>query len=102
VVYGDGLESRKINEMFVLTKAQDIASEWVTEMRLTHVLDAFPGANVEQIPDIIRAMNEDIEREAVGEVVFSKEARKEVSRQTTMMFKRRLQESLRTECCGVE
>jgi len=89
-------------KLAILTKAQDIAAEWITEMRLTHVLDNFPGASVEQIPDIIKAMNEDIEREAGEEIVFSKEARKEVSRQTAMMFKRRLQESLRTECCGVE
>lgn len=83
-------------KLAILTKAQDIASEWVTEMRLTHVLDNFPGAGMEQIPDIFKAMNEDIAREAGGEIVFSKEARKEVSRQTAVMFKRRLQESLHT------
>ena len=82
--------------MAILTKAQDIAAEWVTEMRLTHVLDNFPGAGMEQIPDIFKAMNEDIQREAGGEIVFSKEARKEVSRQTATMFKQRLQESLHT------
>jgi len=83
-------------KLAVLSKAQDIAAEWVTEMRLTHVLDNFPGAGMEQIPDIFKAMNEDIVREAGAEIVFSKEARKEVSRQTAMMFKRRLQESLHT------
>jgi hypothetical protein len=77
-------------KLAILSKAQDIAAEWVTEMRLTHVLDKFPGANVEQIPDILRAMNEDIIREAGSEIVFSKEASREISKQTATMFKQRL------------
>jgi len=59
-------------------------------MRLTHVLDKFPGAGTDKIPDILMAMNEDIKREAGDEIVFSKEARKEISKQTAAMFKRRL------------
>ena len=77
-------------KLAVLSRAQDIAAEWVTEMRLTHVLDKFPGAGTDKIPDVLMAMNEDIKREAGDEIVFSKEARKEISKQTAAMFKRRL------------
>ena len=71
----------------ILTKARDIASEWVTPMRLNHVLDNFPNAGIEQTGDIIKAMIEDVEREAKGEIVISKESRKEISRLTAIMFK---------------
>ena len=81
-------------KLAILEKAQDIASEWVTEMRLTHVLDGFPGASTEQIPAILKAMNEDIIREAGAEIVFSKEASKAISKQTAAMFKCRLRNAL--------
>ena len=81
-------------KLAILTKAQEIASEWVTEMRLSHVLDAFSDAQIEQIPAIMKAMNEDIRREAGDEIVFSKQASREISRQTAEMFKRRLRAGL--------
>lgn len=86
-----------VDKLAILSKAQEIAAEWVTEMRLTHVLDEFPNAGPEQIPNILKAMNEDIVREAGDEIVFSREARKEISKQTATMFKFRLQESLMRE-----
>lgn len=73
----------------VLSIAIDIANEWVTPMRLNHVLDAFPGASVEKTGDIIKAMAADIEREGAGEIQFSKEAMKQISRRTAELFKER-------------
>ena len=42
----------------IMTKATEIANEWATQMRLTHVLDAFPNATIEQTGDIIKRSEE--------------------------------------------
>jgi len=89
---------RKVDDkkLALLAEAKEIADEWVTEMRLSHVLQSFPSdVNVTEMGDIIIAMIEDIEREGEGEIVKSKEARKEISKRTALMFKRRLEENLR-------
>jgi len=75
----------------VLKIAEEIANEWVTEMRLTHVLDKFPQPyDITQMGDVIRAMIEDIEREADGEIVKSKATRKAISSHAAKMFKARI------------
>ena len=54
----------------ILEDAKSIAEEWVTEMRLKHVLDKLPqGINVESTKMVIEAMVEDVYREAKGEIV---------------------------------
>jgi len=82
-------------ELQVLSDAREIAEEWVTPMRLTHVLDAMGGdVEIERMGDIIKAMLADIEREAEGEIVVSRDARKAISASTAAMFKARLQVAL--------
>lgn len=72
----------------VLTKAKDIATEWVTRERLNHILT---GNNIElkieNIGKVIPLMQDDITREAKGEVVLSDEAVKEISRATALLIK---------------
>lgn len=81
-------------KMKVLEDAKAIADEWVTPMRLQHVLDKLPGASLEQMPIVLNAMIEDVEREAEGEIVVSGEARKQVCSLTARMFKQLLQKQL--------
>lgn len=76
----------------VLTKAQDIATEWVTPMRLEHVLDKLKGTLgrepvTEDTRLVIDAMVEDVTREAKDEIVASKEAIKAISSATAKLFK---------------
>ena len=72
------------------TDAQEAAEEFCTEMRLVHVLDKLPGGiGMESIPVVIRAMIEDIEREAKGEILENKETRKAIGAKTVAMFKKR-------------
>jgi len=71
----------------VMEEARAIATEWVTEMRLQHVLDKIPGVDIRKMGDIIRAMHEDVQREAAGEIVWSKEAANEVARKTSELAK---------------
>ena len=85
-------------DLVVLTKAKEIAEEWVTEMRLNHVLDKLgPDVGIEKTRDVIFAMLEDIEREAVDEIVMSKEAKRAISTKTGKMFTDKIKNSLYKE-----
>ena len=79
----------------ILKEANLIADEWVTEMRLTHVLDKFPNADITKTGYIIKAMVEDIKREAEKEVIWNKDVEKAISRKTGIIFKNRLKKELK-------
>jgi len=84
-------------QLAVLSEAGQVADEWVTPMRLAHVLDKLPEATtMKAVPDVIRAMQEDVEREGEGEIVWSKEVRSAVSNKTVGLYKAYLQKEL--EC----
>jgi len=70
-----------------LEDAQEIADEWVVPMRLQHVLDAFPEVTMADTNKVIAAMIEDVEREAEGEIVPSKEVRKAIGKKTVKLLK---------------
>jgi hypothetical protein len=82
-------------EFKVMEDAKAIAEEWVTEMRLKHVLDKLPqGINVESTKLVIDAMVEDVYREAKGEIVESREVTKYIGSKTAVMFKKKLQNEM--------
>lgn len=83
---------RKVNKdkLKVLQEANDIADEWVTEMRLTHILDGFSDVDITKTGLVIKAMVEDVTREAKDEIMESREAKKRISQKTALMFKRRI------------
>jgi hypothetical protein len=84
---------RKIDgeKLKVITEAREIATEWVTNERLNHVLT---GNNIEMditnTGKVIALMIEDIEREAKGEITPSSESKKAISKETALLFKRKL------------
>jgi hypothetical protein len=79
----------------ILEDAKAIADEWVTEMRLSHILDKLPkGINMESTKIVINAMIEDVYREADGEIIKSKEVEKTIGNTTAAMFRKRLQNQL--------
>lgn len=79
----------------ILEDAKAIAEEWVTEMRLKHVLDKLPqGINVESTKLVIEAMVEDVYREAKGEIVESKDVTKFIGSRAAQLFKQKLQNQL--------
>lgn len=79
----------------VLEEADAIANEWVTPTRLEHVLDKLGPVNIQDTPKVITAMIEDVTREAKGEIVDSKEARKAIGSLTARLFKKRVQDALK-------
>lgn len=75
----------------VLADAEDIANEWVTNQRLSHVLQHFPDdVNMESMGDIVKAMIADVYREGREEVVESRAAEKAIGRMTVRLFKQKL------------
>ena len=81
-------------ELQVLTKAKDVVDEWVTEMRLSHVLDNFPNPSIENTSDVIKAMIEDVCREAKDEIVENKAVKSLIGKRTAELFKQRLKSEL--------
>ena len=79
------------SEFKVLEDARLISEEWVTEQRLTHVLDKLPqGIDISHMKLVIEAMVEDVYREAAGEIVESREVKKSIAARTSELFKLRL------------
>lgn len=81
----------------ILEDANHVADEWVTLMRLNHVLDKLPGHDITQMQTIIKAMIEDVCREGEGEFVDSPEVRKAIGKKAASMYKEFLQASLLTK-----
>jgi hypothetical protein len=81
-----------------LEDAQAIADEWVTPMRLQHVLSALTKDGVEptmaDVPLIIKTMTEDVYAESKDEVVESKDANRAIGGATVKLFKKHLQQKL--------
>ncbi len=87
------------NKLRVIMEANKIADEWVTKMRLNHVLDKLKylgecDIGMEVIGVVIKAMIEDIKREAEGEIAENKKVWTAVGRNTARLFKRYLQEKI--------
>jgi hypothetical protein len=78
-------------ELKVLEDAKSIAEEWVTLMRLEHVLQKLPqDIDLSYTPKVIRAMYEDIIREAKDEIVISKSVEKAISNKAKELFYKKI------------
>jgi hypothetical protein len=89
---------REINpeQVKILEDAKAIAEEWVTNLRLEHVLQKLPtDISMESMGDIIKAMIEDVYREGSGEIVESREATKAIGNKTVQLFKQKLNSTLK-------
>jgi len=71
----------------ILTGATAIAQEWVTPMRLAHILDKLPQPlDVRSTPQVIAAMVQDVYREALGEIVESREVAAAIGKRAASLF----------------
>ena len=78
-----------VGQQQVLDDAKAIAEEWVTEVRLQYVLDKIEGVrDMALTPKVATAMVEDVLREATGEILKSKEARKAIGRRAVDLYKK--------------
>lgn len=77
----------------ILEEAKAIADEWVNDMRLQHVLDAFTDPDMKDMNKIIKAMVADVYSESDGEIVQSREAKKAIGKKTAKLFIQHLNSS---------
>lgn len=83
-------------QLQILENANEIAEEWVTSLRLEHVLQRFPdNVNIESMGEIIKAMIEDVYREGRDELIESREVAKAISNKTVKLFKQKLQNKIK-------
>lgn len=82
----------------LLANAEAIALEWVTPMRLEHVIDAMlQNIGGDTAPEmyhtgrIIERMVEDVYREAEGEIVTNPAVRRAIRQRAAQLFKQRVQ-----------
>jgi len=76
-------------KLTLMTEAKEIALEWVTPMRLNHVLDKLPkDIQMKDVREVILAMQEDVTREAAGEIVINKNVLSEIGKLTVELFKK--------------
>jgi hypothetical protein len=75
----------------VLEEAKEVADEWVTPMRLEHVLDKLDKPlEMESTRFVIPAMIEDVKREGEGEIVWSKEVEKAIGKEAARLYKQKV------------
>lgn len=74
------------SKVAVLSEASAVAEEWVTPMRLRHVLDKTPFNSDRDTFSVIQAMQADVKREAGEEVVWSKDVEKAIGRATVKLL----------------
>jgi hypothetical protein len=82
-------------QLKVLTDAEAIADEWVTPMRLNHVIDTLIvqlastkaiGIDISNTGDVIKIMVADIEKESKDETTITPEAKKAIGKRTSKLF----------------
>jgi hypothetical protein len=80
---------RKVDpeQLKVLEDAQAVAEEWVTPMRVAHVLDKIDDSSMENMKNIIDAMKEDVKREGEGEIIWSTAVEKSIGKATALAVK---------------
>lgn len=72
----------------VLEDAEAVAFEWVTQMRLEHVLDKIPlPHDMSTTPRVIAAMTKDVLREGEEEFIDSKVVRKAIGAAASKLYK---------------
>jgi len=74
------------DRMEVLRESEEIAEEWVTPMRLNHILDKFHDPDIKQTGQVIEAILDDIQREGKGEIEWTPESIKAVGKRASKLF----------------
>ncbi len=70
-----------------ILRGQEVADDFVTPMRLAHILDKNPFSTLQDIPQVIKAMLEDVTVECSEEYVDSKIVQKAIASKTVHLYK---------------
>jgi hypothetical protein len=83
------------DKLQVLVDAAEVADEWVTSMRLVHVLDKLEWSDMGDTRKVIDAMVEDVRIEGKGEIEWSRLVDKAIANKAAKMFKQHLMDKLK-------
>jgi len=98
--YRETVKKRELSQekLDVLNEAEEVANEWVTEMRFNHVSDHLKARGVEESTEntveFMKGMLEDIKREGSQEIKFSSPVNRAINTATAKMLKARLVKTL--------
>ncbi len=79
-----------INKLQIICDAELVSQEWVTKNRLINILSHVTDYKIEDTSKIISIMLEDIKREGINEIKWSKDVEKIISRNTSLLYKQYL------------
>lgn len=85
----------------VLEDAKEVAEEWVTRMRLGHILGKIKEPDITMMREIIHTMIEDIKREGNKEIKWSKSVEKYIGKITANLTKEYFQNKLKENKNGL-
>jgi len=78
-------------KLMVLAESREVSAEWVTQMRLEHILDKMPEkGEMKHVPLVIKMMIEDVKLESFGEVEWSKAVEKAIGKDTVLLYKKHI------------
>lgn len=77
-------------QLAILGGAEEIANEWVTPMRLSHVIDKIGAKDITDTGKVIAAMIEDVIRESKNEIIETAEARKAIGKKSAQLYKEKI------------
>lgn len=92
-------------KLVVMNDAQQIANEWVTKQRAEHVVNHIISDREQKeiayadISILVKEMIEDIKRESIGEVEWSKLVEKEIKKRSGNMFRNMIILPLKHKSC---
>lgn len=79
--------------------ATSTADNWVTEMRLSHVLDKMGNVlDMSKTGEVIKSMIEDVQRESEGIIVWTPEIQKEVGKAAAKLYGQRVRSQMIKVC----
>jgi hypothetical protein len=85
-------------KLVVMTKAAEIAEEWMVPMRLEHILQELPHATgMEHTGEVVKAAIADVYKESKGEIVESKEVSAAIGRVAAKLWKQYVNRLPKTE-----
>lgn len=84
-----------LDELKMCSDAENVAEDWVTPMRLNHVIDRLITAgkevtNMSHTSVIIKTMIEDVRSESTGEIDWGKPVEKAIAARTAKLWKNQL------------
>ena len=81
---------RLIGQILTLSNGNMVASEWVTDNRLNHVLSITGATDISHTPLVVRTMIDDVIREGEGEVEDNRDNRRAIGQAAANLFKKSL------------